>query len=50
MVFVDSEEQFGATIAIVTLNHSTKPNMRTRDGYNFIALRKIMVGEEPTVD
>jgi hypothetical protein len=32
------------------LNHSTKPNMRTRDGYDFITLRKIMVGEELTVD
>lgn len=32
------------------LNHSMKPNMRTRDGYNFMATRKIMVGEELTVD
>jgi len=32
------------------LNHSTSPNMRTRDGYDFITLRKIMVGEELTVD
>ena len=32
------------------LNHSTKPNMRTRDGYNFITLRKIMTDEELTVD
>lgn len=32
------------------LNHSTKPNMRTKDGYNFIAVRKIMTGEELTVD
>ena len=32
------------------LNHSTKPNMRTRDGYNFIAIRKIMIDEELTVD
>jgi SET domain-containing protein len=32
------------------LNHSTIPNMRTRDGYNFIAMRKIMTDEELTVD
>jgi hypothetical protein len=32
------------------LNHSTKPNMRTGNGYDFITLRKIMVGEELTVD
>jgi hypothetical protein len=32
------------------LNHSAKPNMRTRDGYDFITLRKIVVGEELTVD
>lgn len=32
------------------LNHSTKPNVRTRDGYDFIARRKIMIGEELTVD
>jgi len=32
------------------LNHSTAPNMRTRDGYVFTALRKIMAGEELTVD
>src|ERR1700722_845498 len=32
------------------LNHSTEPNMRTMDGYNFIALRKISVGEELSVD
>jgi SET domain-containing protein len=32
------------------LNHSTRPNMRTRDGYNFITVRKIMTGEELTVD
>jgi SET domain-containing protein len=32
------------------LNHSTMPNMRTRDGYNFITVRKIMTGEELTVD
>ena len=32
------------------LNHSITPNMRTRNGYDFITLRKIMVGEELTVD
>jgi hypothetical protein len=32
------------------LNHSAKPNMRTRDGYDFVAVRKILVGEELTVD
>jgi hypothetical protein len=32
------------------LNHSTEPNMRTKDGYVFTALRKIKVGEELTVD
>ncbi len=32
------------------LNHSEKPNMRTRDGYNFITTRKIMVGKELAVD
>ena len=32
------------------LNHSVMPNMRTKDGYDFIARRKIMVGEELTVD
>jgi hypothetical protein len=32
------------------LNHSAKPNMRTRDGYDFVARRKILVGEELTVD
>jgi SET domain-containing protein len=32
------------------LNHSTNPNMRTKDGYDFIALRKIVGGEELTVD
>jgi hypothetical protein len=32
------------------LNHSTKPNMRNRDGFDFIALREIVVGEELTVD
>ena len=32
------------------LNHSAKPNMRTGDGYDFVAMRKILVGEELTVD
>ena len=32
------------------LNHSVKPNMRTKDGYDFFARRKILVGEELTVD
>jgi hypothetical protein len=32
------------------LNHSAKPNMRTRDGYDFFTLRRILVGEELTVD
>ena len=32
------------------LNHSVDPNMRTRDGYDFVAVKKIMVGEELTVD
>ena len=32
------------------LNHSAEPNMRTRNGYEFAALRKILVGEELTVD
>ena len=32
------------------LNHSTAPNLRTRDGFTFIALRKICEGEELTVD
>jgi SET domain-containing protein len=32
------------------LNHSTTPNMRTRNGYDFITLRKILAGEELTVD
>jgi SET domain len=32
------------------LNHSVNPNMRTRNGYNFVAVRKILVGEELTVD
>ena len=32
------------------LNHSTRPNLRTSDGFNFIARRKISMGEELTVD
>jgi SET domain-containing protein len=32
------------------LNHSTSPNMRTRNGFDFTSLRKILVGEELTVD
>jgi SET domain-containing protein len=32
------------------LNHSTTPNLRTSDGFDFIAGRKIFAGEELTVD
>lgn len=32
------------------LNHSETPNLRTTDGFTFIARRKILVGEELTVD
>jgi hypothetical protein len=32
------------------LNHSATPNMGTKNGYDFTALRKILVGEELTVD
>ena len=32
------------------LNHSTKPNMRTREGYTFTTCRMIRRGEELTVD
>ena len=32
------------------LNHSTSPNLRTRDGFNFITIRRINVGDELTVD
>ena len=32
------------------LNHSTAPNMRTKNGYDFTTLRKILLGEELTVD
>jgi SET domain len=32
------------------LNHSLTPSMRTRNGYDFITLRNISVGEELTVD
>ena len=32
------------------LNHSAKPNLRTKDGFHFVARRKIFEGEELTVD
>ena len=32
------------------LNHSATPNMRTKNGYDFVTFRKILVGEELTVD
>jgi hypothetical protein len=32
------------------LNHSTAPNMRTKNGYDFTSASKILVGEELTVD
>ena len=32
------------------LNHSMTPNMRTRNGYDFVTLRKILAEEELTVD
>jgi hypothetical protein len=32
------------------LNHATTPNMRTKNGFDFTSLRKILVGEELTVD
>jgi SET domain len=32
------------------LNHSVTPNMRTSNGYDFVATMKILVGEELTVD
>jgi hypothetical protein len=32
------------------LNHSSRPNMRTRDGYTFITKSRIAAGEELTVD
>ena len=32
------------------LNHSTTPNTRTGNGYDFTALGKILAGEELTVD
>jgi hypothetical protein len=35
---------------IAYLNHSATPNLRTRDGFNFTASRKIAIGEELTVD
>jgi SET domain-containing protein len=35
---------------IAYLNHSTDPNVRTTDGFNFHARRRIIEGEELTVD
>lgn len=32
------------------LNHSSRPNMRTQDGYTFTTRRMIRRGEELTVD
>lgn len=32
------------------LNHSATPNMCTKNGYDFVTFRKILVGEELTVD
>ena len=32
------------------LNHSTRPNMQTKDGYTFTTRRRIRRGEELTVD
>jgi hypothetical protein len=32
------------------LNHSTRPNMRTKDGYTFTTRRMIRTGEELTAD
>lgn len=32
------------------LNHSTQPNLRTIDGFNFFTRRRIREGEELTVD
>jgi hypothetical protein len=32
------------------LNHSAEPNLRTHDGWNFFARRRICEGEELTVD
>ena len=32
------------------LNHSTTPNLRTSDGFDFVAGRRIFAGEELTVD
>ena len=32
------------------LNHSDEPNLRTRDGWNFVSCRRIREGEELTVD
>lgn len=35
---------------IAYLNHSATPNLRTADGFNFLARRRIQEGEELTVD
>ena len=35
---------------IAYLNHSSRPNMRTQDGYTFTTRRRIRRGEELTVD
>ena len=32
------------------MNHSTRPNMRTSDGYTFVTKLRIAAGEELTVD
>ena len=32
------------------INHSNRPNMRTKDGCTFVTQRRIRVGEELTVD
>ena len=32
------------------LNHSETPNLRTTDGFTFVARGKILIGEELTVD
>jgi hypothetical protein len=34
----------------VYLNHSSRPNMRTRDGYTFVTKLRIAAGEELTID
>ncbi|MEJ0018430.1 MAG: SET domain-containing protein [Acetobacteraceae bacterium] len=35
---------------IAYLNHSAAPNLRTTDGFTFTARRRILEGEELTVD